>query len=343
MVWGLGYERNEVTSPPLLNRDDALVVNEARLFGNLEWRPHERWLINAGGYWGRHSWTGSDFSPRLMANFQVVPDHTLRAGVSRSVRTPNLLELAADVRYYPRDYVGLLAAGKVAEAAAAFWNIPYRTMFSDGTVQPEKLRTSELGYFGNLRDLRMTLDVRIYHERMMQLIDVSKTEIPGYVTLANSFGIPAGLPIPVETFANSPGFRIRGLEYQLRWKALPRTEIWLNQSYQKLTWDNDASEEYMNMPPAHATTVAWFQKLPHEMDFSLMLHSWDDMSWGNRKDRLPSRRRLDARLAWPFRIGSTHGEMAITVQAADGNYPEYLLRRGYEFERRAFGTLRLEF
>jgi len=343
MVWGLGYERNEVTSPPLLYRDDALVVSEARLFGNLEWRPHERWLVNAGGYWGRHSWSGSDFSPRLMANYQVVPDHTLRAGVSRSVRTPNLLELAADVRYYPKDYLGLIAARKFAEAAIAYWNIPFRSIYSDGTVQPEKLHTSEIGYFGNLRDLRMTLDIRVYRERMVQLIDSTETEISGYVTLPNPFGIPVGQPIPVWTFANSPGFRTRGIEYQLRWKPLPKTEVWLNQAFQKLSWDKNASADFMNMPPTHATTVAWFQELPYEMDFSLMVHSWDVMSWGNYKDRLPSQRRVDARLAWPFRLGSARGEMAITIQAANGNNAEYLLRRGYEFERRAFGTLRLEF
>lgn len=341
-VWGFGYERNEAKSAPLFYRDDAVVANEARLFGNLEWRPHDRWLINAGGYLTHHGWSGLSFSPRLMANYQLSRNHTFRAGISQSIRTPNLVELAADVRYFPTDYLALAAANEEVAAATAYWNIPYRTTFSYGMVQPEKLRSIELGYFGNVHDWRLTLDLRVFHERLMQLIDNVPTALPGYVTLPNPFGLPVGVPIPVEIFTNTQGFRTWGLEYQLRWKPVPKTEIWLSQSFQKLAWDDDEHSEY-NQPPSHATTVTWFQKLPHEMNFSLMLQSLDQMTWGNLKDRLPSRRRVDARLAWPFLVGSMRAEMAINLQVPIGDYPEYLFRRGYEFERRAFGSLRLEF
>ena len=62
-----------------------------------------------------------------------------------------------------------------------------------------------------------------------------------------------------------------------------------------------------------------------------------------RATGLPNRRRIDARLAYPFRIGDTRMEAAVTAQAANGNYPDYLMNRGFEFERRAFGTLHIEF
>lgn len=101
-VWGAGYKYEEALSPPLYARQTAVSFHEERLFGNLEWRPHPQWLINAGGFWGQHSWKGSYFSPRLMANLHVLPDHTLRAGVAESTRMPTLFELAGDVRYYPR-------------------------------------------------------------------------------------------------------------------------------------------------------------------------------------------------------------------------------------------------
>ncbi len=343
-VWGVGYERNEAKSAALFARNDWIDVHEERLFGSLEWKPHEQWNINAGGYWNRHSWTGNDFSPRLMANFHATPDHTFRLGASRSVRTPNIFELAADVRYYPTDVAGLIAAGKNAPALAAFWGIPYRLAFADGQARPEKLQTSELGYFGNFRDWRLTLDVRAFVDQMQDLIKDSQATIPGYVTLPNPFGVPVGTAIPVGGYANSPGFKIRGLEYQLRWKPLPGTEIWLNQTFQKLVWDNDASADDTNKPPTRATTIAWFQKLPHDLDFSLIFHSLGSMTWGNGGEgQLPNRRRVDARLALPFRIGSTKAEAAMTVQALDGSYPEYLLLKGYTFERRAFGTLRIEF
>lgn len=344
-AWGVGYERNEARSPALFFRDSAIAIDEERLFGNLEWRPHAQWVVNAGGYWNHNSWVGTDFSPRLMANFHATPDHTLRLGASRSVRTPNVFELAADVRYFPKNVASLLAAGQRGPALAAFLNMPYRLVYSTGQAQPERLQTTEIGYFGNFRDARITLDVRGYVERVSELIQDATTTIPGYVIPAVPVNpwVAAGTPIPVDSFANRPGFKIRGLEYQLRWKPLTDTEIWLNQTFQKLVWDNDAPAADINRPPTHATTVAWFQKLPHGLDFSLMVHAWADMSWGNARDALPPHRRIDARLAWPFRVEGTRGEIAVTAQALNGNYPEYLYRRGVEFERRALGSLRLEF
>lgn len=343
-VWGAGYEKNEAESPALFYRHDRISVHESRLFGNIEWRPHEQWVINAGGLVGDHSQAGSYFSPRLMANFHLAPDHTFRLGTSKSERTPNIFELSADLRYYPKDFASLIAGGKAGPALAAFLNIPYRLVYASGTVKPERLKTYEVGYFGNLQDLRMTVDVRGYVESMRDVIDDDRTFIPGYViTGVNFLGVPVGTPIPVNGYVNKAGFTVRGMEYQLRWKPLDGTEIWLNQNFQDMVWENEAEAPDVNKPPTHATTIALFQKLPGGLDFSLMLHSMGAMTWGNEKDGLPFRRRLDARLAWPFNIGSTRAELAITTQAANGNYEEYLLRRGYEFERRTFGTLRFEF
>lgn len=335
-VWGAGYERNSARSAPLFAQHGAIVTHEERLFGNLEWRPHALWLINAGGYWNRHSWTGSSFSPRLMANFHATPDHALRAGVSESVRTPNIFELAADVRYYPKN-INNLPASEYKYAPYAFFNIPVRTFAASGNVGAERLKTQELGYFGNLRDWRLTLDVRAYRERMTDRITDVDSTIPGYVNPINL------KPLKINDFDNAPAFRIRGVEYQLRWKPLASTEIWLNQTFQTLSWDTDRKTNDANRPPTHATTLALFQKLPHNLDFALMLHSIGAMTWSSEKDGMPARRRVDGRLALPFSVGSTRVEAAVTVQAMNGGTPEYLYRWGYESERRAFGSLRLTY
>jgi iron complex outermembrane receptor protein len=331
-VWGAGYKQDEARSPPLFYQNSTISIHEERLFGNLEWRPHPQWLINAGGFWSRNNWTGTDFSPRLMANFHVTPDHTLRAGATDSSRAPNLFELASDVRYYPKKLTGPLAA-------YAFFKIPVRTFTASGNVEPEKLHTQEIGYFGNFRAWRLTLDVRGFVERTKDIVtDFDGHTVPGYVHPIT------GAPLPVTDFVNGPGFKIRGLEYQMRWKPLDDTEIWVNQTFQKLIWDNDQANPDINHPPTHATTLALFQKLPGGLDLSLMFHTLGSMSWGNGDSgQLPNRRRIDARLAYPFRIGDTRMEAAVTAQAANGNYPDYLMNRGFEFERRAFGTLRIEF
>ena len=308
-VWGAGYKYEEALSPPLYARQTAVSFHEERLFGNFEWRPHPQWLINAGGFWGRHSWKGSYFSPRLMANLHVMPDHTLRAGVTESTRMPTLFELAGDVRYPPT---------------------AVRTYFATGKLEQETLFSQELGYFGNFRDWRMTLDVRVFSERMKdRAVLVRNCSAPGYI-------------LPVACIINGTALEARGLEYQLRWKPLRDTEIWVNQTFTRVI--RDISDD-KGFPPTRATTIALFQKLPRDFDLSVIFHTTGAMSWANyeAKDILPAMHRVDLRLAYPFRIGSTRAEAAVTVQAANGSYPEYRPRPEYLFDRRAYGTLRFEF
>ncbi len=313
-VWGVGYKYEEVISAPLYATGEAISIHEERLFGNLEWRPHPQWIINAGGFAGRHSRMGGYFSPRLMANFLVTPDHTLRFGLTESTRTPTIFEMASDVRLYP----------------PAFGGNPYRIFGSTGNVRPETLYSQEIGYFGNFRDWRLTLDMRAYSEKMRNVIELGEYANPTF---------PFQSPVLYD-FVNTNAVKTRGLEYQLRWKPFDTTELWVNQAFERTSWDADAD---MPFAPTHATTIAWFQKLPNDFGLSVIHHSIGAMSWNEAVDKLPSRRRLDVRLAKPFHIGSTRAEVALTVQAVNGSIPEYQAGSNFTFERRAFGTLRLEF
>lgn len=327
-VWGVGYKYEEARSLPLYATNAALSVHEERFFANIEWRPHSQWLINAGGYIGRQSEKGSYASPRLMANFLATPNHALRAGMSEAARMPSLFEMFANVRYTPKNIAAPFPFGPLAFAGDS---IPY--IDSRNRTVAEKLHSEEIGYFGNFREWRLTLDVRGYIEQMKSRIDS--------VSYLNATPV-LGLPWNSVDFANRPGFETHGLEYQLRWKPLDDTEIWLNQNSQRF-FAVEAGERGKMTPPTRATTVALFQKLPGEFDLGLMLHTMGAMTWGNVNQIIPGRRRIDARLALPFHIGTTKAEAAIVVQSAKGSYPEYLSSKLFTVERRAFGTLRLEF
>ena len=316
-VWGAGYKYEEAISPALYSVSNSVSLHEERLFGNLEWRPNSLWTINAGGFWGNHSWKGDYFSPRFMVNFHAMPDHTLRMGVTESYRMPTLFELASDVRYLSPLYTPYV----------------YRLYGSDGKVGPEKLYAKEVGYFGNFRDWRLTLDVRGFVEHMQDAITRKE----------NPYSLAQILLLGKNRFGyinDSGSFDTRGVEYQLRWKPFGETEIMVNQTFQTLIWNQGQDDA---QPPSHSTTLALFQKLPHDLDLTLMYYSLGAMTWGNAKDSLPSSHRIDARVALPFRIGSTKAEAAVVVQSVNGGNPEYQFSKNFVSERRAFGTLRLEF
>jgi iron complex outermembrane receptor protein len=305
-VWGVAIRREEAMSRALY-ATDKVSTDRYQLFGNLEWHPHARWVINAGGQWEKHSLAGSEFSPRLAVNYRLATGHTLRAGLTRAFRSPSLFELKADVRYY-------LSGVQVA-----------RTYAASGRANAESVETRELGYLGEMPKLRLTLDVRAFEERLKDII--------------RPFRNPPSAP---NDYINNQGFRIRGIEYQARWKPLADTEIWLNQSFLTTTHTDRIQNDLAT--PRHIATLAWFQRLTGGAELTVQLHGLDSMSHRNEvSDRTDPLERIDLRLAWPFRIGSTRAEVAVMSQAANGGYPIYLPSEKFEFHRRTYGTLRLEF
>jgi iron complex outermembrane receptor protein len=311
-AWGAGYKREEMHSPPLYYLKQSAEADEKRVFGTLEWRLQHNWVVNAGLFVGDHSEIGRYVMPRLMANYHLSDTHTLRAGWTRSARVPTVYELFVDRRY--DTVLGQL-----------------RYDYATGNLDAEVLKTEEIGYFGNWRDQRMTLDVRIYNERMTGVIDKQAYRLAGYSIRK------------VDDYVNARDLATRGVEWHLRWKPLPDSEIWLAHNTQHFAW----SDPYRlnNLPPRNASTLAWFQRLPNNFDLGVIHSSTGRMTWRDENKVLGRTERTDIRLAKPFRIGATRGEAALVVQAAGGDYVASRPADGYSFvqERRAFGTLSLEF
>lgn len=304
LVWGAELKRETAQSQALFYTQDIVSANQARAFANIEWRPHAQWLFNVGGMYENHNIIGDSFAPRLMANFHVVPDHTLRAGVTQSSRAPGLYELRGDTRFYNGNTL-------------ADW-----TFRSSGKVESERLISNELGYFGRFRSLGLTVDGRAFVERMNDRIRFLGRTGPG---------------VPNDAI-NTPGPHIHGFEYQFDWRPSASTRILLSEAH--LRSSSGRPDENLEAPH-RSTTVAWFQDISRDVNFSLISHATTPYSWQGTNEVLDTPRQLDARLAWTFNVGATRGEMAVTVQAINGGHQEYL--RAYRFNRRAFANLRLDF
>lgn len=309
-VIGAGYKEEQARSRALFSTTGAESFHEERLFGTVEWRVTPQWLLNGGLFLGQHSLAGEYAAPRLMVNWLISPEHTLRAGVTDSVRTPSLFEYFGDMRY---DYNGMLLA---------------RTWKARGGVEPERLHSQEIGYMGRFTDSQANLDVRAYRERMSTII--RNTVYETTVSLPRSGNT-------LQDFTNAPGFELVGIEAQLRWRPIDGGELWLNQSFEHLVWqDNDYNIKQERLPPEHATTLAWFQRLPGGVDFTLIHQFMGSMSWRDNHDWLPVSRRTDVRLAYPFRVRDCRAELSFTYQSIEGDRPAFLPRYGFEAPRRSF-------
>jgi len=303
-VLGGGVRDDSSFSPAQFATTERVGVRDWRVFGHAEWAPAPGWLLNAGLFAGYRSDTGGYLAPRLMLNHEVVPGHTLRAGLTRAERPPLLFERSADVRYFFPD-------GRFAGST-------YRP---NPALRNEVLRVQELGYHASLAEGRVNLDVRLYQERLHDFIQFRTF---------GAFG---------REYVNAPGFTLRGLEYQLIWRPSERTEWRLNQSFNQMRWHQAAAMG--REPPARLSTVAWFQRLDHGWDVALMLHEHTGMSWRLPASAVGSVTRVDARLARQFDWGGARAEAALVLQSLGGDIDEFVPDR--LSNRRVYASLRLEF
>ncbi len=322
-VWGLGTKYTELTSYAQFSQPGWRERFAYRAFGNVEYRPWDPLLFNAGASVEHDSKTGWMFDPRLSVSYHVLPGHTLRLAASRAHRNPSLYEISG--RFDRRDaYTGLLDISYLAQG-----------------VEPERIDTVEVGYLAELKDYRATFDVRLFSER-----------IPNYIQIA-PLALPAGTPDDQDSTAtrnntvvnyaiypngradgavNLERVRIKGYEYQLQWRPFETTRLIYGNALITIEADfTDSSrvaDDFNNVPkivnqtrdsaPAHSQSVMLIQKLPFELTASVMYFRASPMRWRRNGEIIQASERFDWRLGKQFKLGAVRGEVAYTAQMVNG-------------------------
>lgn len=346
--WGAGWRLESIDAPAFFYDQGVVRRDVERLFGSLEWRPMH-WLTgNAGVSVDRDSLGGTHASPRASANFHLTPENTLRLGYSIAHRTGSIHDYKGDRRNVPYQ--------TVAGAAIDEGSIYRRRFYGDENIEAEKLKTLELGFLGDWKAQRASLDVRLFDERVpkrwMQLDyeyldcpanplcqDTSMSNVP----LTSSTRFTSTIPVQ--------DVHTRGIEYQLRWQPLDDTRLMLSQAFVQtdvemiLNVDNRGvlipgqlklpnlavlnSSEYErtqklteDSAPSHSTSLLLMQKLPYGVEFSLVGYWVGNQKWSRNTEAL-SYHRFDGRLGYKFRIGNVGGELAYTAQNIDSTHGEY--------------------
>jgi iron complex outermembrane receptor protein len=307
LVWGGEWRREQVTSKALYNTDAALGTQFTRLFGNAEWRPAVDIVLNAGAMAENSSVNGASLAPRLMLNWHLADGQTLRVGGSRAYRPPSVFEKSADLRY--------------------FWNgqLLQVSILSSGKVKPESVVSTELGYLGLFPSIGLQLDLRVFHERIGDFIRQLRASGP-------------------KDYANIDNFRIQGLEYEMKWQPWAGAQLRLTQAFINSSIGATLTQDESGLvlaAPKLASTLAYFQKLPGGLQFSLMHQDSSTMTpQGAGYADQTAMIRTDLRLALPLRLDRRRAEMALVVQNLGAPYLDYA--PAYAFQRRAFLTLQIE-
>lgn len=307
VVWGGELRRERVQSPPLYGSGKVFETDFTRMFGNAEWRMRPDLVLNAGAMAEKSSDSGNSLAPRLMLNWHVAPGHTLRAGVTRGERPPSALEKNTSITYVLKSSIFPIPP------------IPFKFARPSPDLQPETVTARELGYFADMPSLGLGLDVRVFSEQMSGFV----TQVEEGVT---------------RSYVNGPQFSIRGLEYQLKWRPWSGASVGFNQALIDIG-SPIAGES--NAAPSHATTLMFTQKLPRDVELTL-IHQQSSQATFQAGSEINEQgiKRTDLRLGVPLRWGANRGELAFVVQNVGAPYQDY--RPIFSFERRAYLTLSFE-
>lgn len=323
-VWGMAGKWTEMQSPGLFSTSQQLYRQTYRLFGNLEWRPSAAWLANLGASVERDRVAGSFIDPRLGVSYHITPANTLRFVASRAHRTPSLYEAYGDVR--KTDMTG----------AVTTFN---RTYLGVPGLAAEHVDSFELGYLGEWKALRASLDVRAFHERIPNRIQIVPYPLPAArsddemsmllrTDAINSAMYPYGR---ADSALNLERTTIQGYEYQARWQPFETTRLIYGHALITIhaeSWDESViadavgnnitkiTRQTTESAPRNSQSAMLIQRLPLGVDASLMYYKSEQMRWLRNSYTRPYER-IDWRLAKGFNLGGTKVEVAYTAQMAN--------------------------
>lgn len=315
-VWGGEVRQETVNSPQSYPSSNTLSGELARVFGNLEWRAHERVLLQAGAMFEHHYFTGADVSPRAAVNFTLVPGHVIRLGVSRAYRSPTFFEEEGNQRVRNVE-------GEIVDTV---------TVPSDG-LEPERILSREIGYVGNWPQARLDLDVRLYRDHIDNFI--------GQVRIRPNPAFDASSYQPKVFLADNIGaVDAHGGEIQLRWRPSQAVDVSVNYSRVFLTTDtldpNFAKDIPQSAPRNIWGGLARF-RLGNGWETSVFAQRVDIQKWLTEGDITQDFNRVDLRLARRWKWQGRDVEAAIVGQNLGDDYAEF--RDTNVFSSRVYGSL----
>lgn len=275
VAWGGSYRRDASRSAYFL-RPEAPTYNEIRrLFVNTEHRLTSRVVLNGGVMVEDNDLTGTDLLPRAGINYQVTPQDTLRFSISQATREPVLTE----------EYPSL--------GGIFHW---------ENDLAPEYITAYELGYLRQHQDGRLTLDLKLFHERIRGLINYDVSEYA-----------------PYPHFDNFDRATLEGLEAQVELRPDAASRLHASYAYVEAWASNRVQESLYDIAvPRHNFSLLAIRRLPRQLTASAGFYYQSERKQLARKfldplEYAPSRR-FDLRLAKRLRQGGSTHELAAVAQ-----------------------------
>lgn len=300
-AWGMGARRDRFESAHPYGFNADVAESYWRLFGHGEWQASDRLTFNAGTMVEK-TFVGTLISPRVSANLALADGHFLRVGYARTRRAPSLVEANEE---------------SIASVNGLIFDI---LRLSDPDLGEEKLSSTEVAYQFLPAHLPLNLDVRLFNEKVTDVIDDLREPTLPPTSVFDSY---------LRRHENNGFWRFRGGEIQLAGHLTDTTFLRLH--YTHTDMDSRMLRQRLPTPvymdrndrmARHSGGLLLAQDLSNDVTLSLFTYHQSRLRWEDGK-AIDSFTRVDAQLAWRFTIGRSLGVVRLTAQNLGDSYPEF--------------------
>lgn len=318
-TWGMGSRYDGFSSHHPQSYDMDVDEISHRVFAHSEWQATARLTLNAGTM-VEDSHVGVLVSPRVSANYQLSPRHSLRAAAARGNRAPSLLEAHEN---------------SVSRVGDVIFDI---LRIADPALKEEKLHSYELAYLHQMENPRLSLDVRFFNEKVTHVIDEVQEPTTPEVAI---FGDRS-----LKYIENSGYWHFTGGEFQLNYHLSDATFLRLHYT----NTDLDSKALIRRLPDVlylskddriarHSSGLLIGQRFGERISLSLNTYYQSGLRWEDG-DSIDNFTRVDAQLAYSFQIGRSHGSIRLVAQNLGSDYSEF--NTNNVFETRYFIAAQME-
>ena len=293
-----------------------------RLNVNLEWTASDALTINLGNALEKIRNKDNTNSYRAAANYQLSKKHIFRLAGSHSYRDPTLLEVNQN-SIYTYDNQG--------EEITL-----YTRVFSDDNIATEKQVSREVGYLGLFDDKKLSLDIRIFDEKLTNLIGERREP---------SIGPLKHIAETINIIDNVENVNLKGVEWQLQYRPTNQLLLSLNHSYLEAEGDSwfasfelgddvasegDVIHDLTKVVPENMANLLVSYEMSGGLKFSGSYHYKEGYKPGPRFDILPSHSRFDLKASKRWFSQSNWMELSLTAQNVGDDYQEHFSFNKFE-------------
>ena len=275
LLSGANYRYDRADSQTYFN--GSLDDQTWRLFGQLEWRVDDHWIVQGGAMYESSQLSGDSLTPRLAVNYLINPRHGLRAVYSEAVRSADMFENNVNWSYR----VDNLSQPVFGRSSGEYF---VKTR-GPGNLDQERMRSRELGYNGYFSSLDLSVDFKVFHDQISAMISEP---------LRNNQYIAS----------NSNEARFIGSEVQTDWRMSAADRLRLTYAYVDAKASNPDDQ---NLSARNSGSAGWMRDWGRGWSSALFYYGDDALNQYRFE-------RLDLRVAKRFVLPQASLELSGTLQ-----------------------------